>query len=55
MDAFLTKVGSFTSDIGAEINAFDSASQKLFVVSGDPEVQIIDLSDPSNPVRSHWS
>ncbi|MEO1123799.1 MAG: esterase-like activity of phytase family protein [Cyanobacteria bacterium J06639_16] len=50
MDAFLTKVGSFTSDIGAEINAFDSASQKLFVVSGDPEVQIIDLSDPSNPV-----
>ena len=46
----LTKIGSAVLEGGAEINAFDAASEKLFVVSGEPEVQIIDLSDPSNPV-----
>jgi hypothetical protein len=45
----LTKVGGAVLEGGAEINAFDPISQKLFVVSGDPEVQIIDLSDPTTP------
>ena len=45
----LTRIGSAVLEGGAEINAFDAASQKLFVVSGEPEVQIVDLSDPSNP------
>ncbi|NER80751.1 MAG: multifunctional hydrolase/phosphatase/nucleotidase, partial [Leptolyngbya sp. SIO1D8] len=46
----LTKIGSAGLEGGAEINAFDAASQKLFVVSGNAEVQVVDLSDPSTPV-----
>ncbi|MGD1949954.1 MAG: hypothetical protein ACFB14_09935 [Leptolyngbyaceae cyanobacterium] len=49
MTDFLERVGSFTSDIGAEIVAFDSATDALFIVSGDTEVQVISLSDPSTP------
>ncbi|MEM1251156.1 MAG: choice-of-anchor I family protein [Cyanobacteria bacterium P01_H01_bin.21] len=49
MTDFLERVGGFTSDIGAEITAFDSATEALFVVSGDTEVQVISLSDPSSP------
>ncbi|MGF1523106.1 MAG: esterase-like activity of phytase family protein [Leptolyngbyaceae cyanobacterium] len=45
----LTKIGGVLLEGGAEINAFDAASQKLFVVSGEPEVQIVDFSDPSDP------
>ncbi|MEO0986750.1 MAG: hypothetical protein AAFY20_14525 [Cyanobacteria bacterium J06639_14] len=33
-----TKIGSAVLDDGAEINTFDAASPKLFVVSGDFEV-----------------
>lgn len=33
-----TKIGSAVLDGGAEINTFDAASPKLFVVSGDSEV-----------------
>lgn len=45
----LTKIGGVTLDNGAEINAFDAASQKLFVVSGETVLQVVDLSDPTNP------
>lgn len=46
----LQKISGITLDNGAEINAFDPASQKLFVVSGEPELQVVDLSDPTQPV-----
>lgn len=49
MDLF-SRIGGAALDGGAEINAFDPLSQQLFVVSGDPEVQIVDLSDPTTPV-----
>jgi len=48
----LEKIGSFSSEIGAEITAYDPIGQELFVVSGDTEVQVIDLSDPSNPTQA---
>lgn len=49
-DGPLSKIGSLTLDKGAEINAFDAASQKLFVVSGEPELQVVDLSNPRTPI-----
>ncbi|MBE9028913.1 choice-of-anchor I family protein [filamentous cyanobacterium LEGE 11480] len=45
----LERIGAVTSDIGAEISAYDAANQLLFVVSGSTEVQVFDLSDPANP------
>ncbi|MGF1478498.1 MAG: choice-of-anchor I family protein [Cyanophyceae cyanobacterium] len=45
----LEKIGSLTSEIGAEISAYDPATERLFVVSGDTEVQVISLSDPTAP------
>ncbi|MDB9527892.1 esterase-like activity of phytase family protein [Oscillatoria sp. CS-180] len=45
-----SKIGDAVLDGGAEINAFDPLTQQLFVVSGDPEVQIVDFSDPTSPV-----
>lgn len=45
----LQRIGSFTSEIGAEISAYDAANQLLFVVSGATVVQVLDLSDPANP------
>ena len=49
MTDFLERIGSFTSDIGAEIAAFDSATNAVFMVSGDTEVQLLSLADPHNP------
>ena len=49
MAEFLERIGGFTSEVGAEITAFDPGTQSLFVVSGDTVVQLLDLSDPSNP------
>ncbi|MEL6230504.1 MAG: esterase-like activity of phytase family protein [Cyanobacteria bacterium J06627_3] len=49
MADFLERIGSFTSDIGAEISAFDAATQTVFMVSGDTEVQLISLADASSP------
>lgn len=48
-DGPLTKIGGVTLDNGAEINAFDPISQKLFVVSGETDLQVVDLSDPTQP------
>lgn len=50
MAELLTKIGGITLDSGAEISAFDATSQRLFVVSGQDELQVVDFSDPSNPV-----
>ena len=49
MADFLERIGSFTSDIGAEITAYDPTTQTVFLVSGGTEIQAISLADPSNP------
>lgn len=51
----LSVLGSYESgifdDSGAEIVAYDAATQHLFVVnSGDTAIDVLDISDPSNPV-----
>ncbi|NEO42575.1 MAG: calcium-binding protein [Moorea sp. SIOASIH] len=51
MADILEKIGSFSSEMGAEITAYDPISQELFVVSGGTEVQVLDLSDPTNPTE----
>ena len=48
----LTKIGSFSSEIGAEITAYDSSRQFLYVVSGSTQIQAIDISDPTAPVEA---
>ncbi len=49
MTPSFTKIGSFASEIGAEITAYDSDRQLLYVVSGGTTIQIIELSDPTAP------
>ena len=49
MTPSLTKIGSFASEIGAEIATYDSDGQLLYVVSGGTTLQVIDLSDPTSP------
>ena len=49
----LTKIGSFESEIGAEIAAYDDARQVLYVVSGDTVLEVIDISDPTSPVQAN--
>lgn len=44
----LSWLGTYAGD-GAEISAFDPASERLFVVSGSDELLILDLSDPAMP------
>jgi len=51
MTLTLERIGSFTSEVGAEIAAFDKNRQLLYVVSGQTVVQILDLSDPTTPVE----
>ncbi|MEO0805960.1 MAG: esterase-like activity of phytase family protein [Cyanobacteria bacterium J06643_4] len=51
MTPSLTKIGSFTSEFGAEIAAYDATRQYLYVVAGGTELQVIDLSDPTNPTE----
>jgi 2',3'-cyclic-nucleotide 2'-phosphodiesterase/3'-nucleotidase/5'-nucleotidase len=41
-----SKIGGLELADGAEINAYDPTSQTLFVVSGEPVLQGVDLSDP---------
>ncbi|MBW4468433.1 MAG: choice-of-anchor I family protein [Pegethrix bostrychoides GSE-TBD4-15B] len=45
---FLKKIGGFAGE-GAEISAYDPTTQRLFVISGGTELQVLDLSDPSQP------
>ena len=49
MTSLLERIGSVTSEIGAEISAYDSDRQLLYVVSGGTELQAIDISDPTSP------
>jgi Ca2+-binding RTX toxin-like protein len=48
----LTQIGTFNTGIegAAEIPAYDSSSQRLFVVNAEEDVvDVFDLSDPANP------
>lgn len=52
----LVQIGRYQSGIfddgGAEIVAFDAASQQLFVVNaGENTVDVLDISEPSNPTK----
>jgi 2',3'-cyclic-nucleotide 2'-phosphodiesterase/3'-nucleotidase/5'-nucleotidase len=52
----LVPIGQWTTDTfdegGAEISAFDPASARLFVVnSADVTIEILDLSDPTQPTK----
>src|SRR5262245_39897583 len=50
----LQKIGSFAGAgiAAAEITAFDHVSRRLFVVNGLlGTVDVLDLKDPSNPIR----
>ncbi|MEM6752758.1 MAG: endonuclease/exonuclease/phosphatase family protein, partial [Cyanobacteria bacterium P01_C01_bin.38] len=46
----LSQIGTFTSEDGAEIVAYDPETQRLFVTTGDT-VEVIDINDPANPVK----
>lgn len=46
--AALRKLGTFEGP-GSEISAFDPVSKRLFVVSGNAVLQVLDLSNPSKP------
>ena len=43
------RIGSIELAGGAEINAFDATSAKLYVVSGSTDLQIVNLNDPYRP------
>jgi predicted extracellular nuclease len=45
---FLTKIGGFAGS-GSEISAYDATTQRLFVISGGTDLEILDLSNPTNP------
>ncbi|MEL6605517.1 MAG: esterase-like activity of phytase family protein, partial [Cyanobacteria bacterium J06614_10] len=45
------KIGSFTSDFGAEIVAYDEVRQLVYIVSGGTELQAVSISDPTAPVE----
>jgi DNA-binding beta-propeller fold protein YncE len=49
--AALRQIGTFKEPNGAgsEISAFDPATKRLFVVSGGSVLQVLDISNPSNP------
>jgi hypothetical protein len=44
----LTEIGRYDST-GAEISAYDPATKRLFVTGAGANVEILDLSSPSNP------
>ncbi len=46
----LSQLSTFTSEDGAEIVAYDSTTQRLFVTTGDT-VEIVDISNPANPTK----
>lgn len=43
----LNPIGRYASDNGAEIPAFDSLSQRLFIIAGDV-VEILNFANPGN-------
>lgn len=48
MADLLENIGRFESEFGAEIVAHDPENQLLYVVSGGTELQILDVSDPTD-------
>ncbi|MEO1591297.1 MAG: choice-of-anchor I family protein, partial [Cyanobacteria bacterium J06632_22] len=50
MADFLEKIGSFTSDSGAEITAYNPDAQALFIADGSTVGQVIDIDDPTTLV-----
>ena len=51
MTLSLERIGSFASEFGAEIIAYDAPRSLLYVVSGDTVLEVLDLSDPSAPTQ----
>ena len=51
MTLSLERIGSFTSEAGAEITAFDADRKRLYVVSGGTVIQVLDLRNPSAPTE----
>ncbi len=47
-ESILRKIGGFTGS-GSEISAYDSATKRLFIISGSTLLDVLDLSNPSNP------
>jgi hypothetical protein len=47
-DSLLQKISGFEGS-GSEISAFDPAAKLLFVISGGTVLEVLNLSDPSNP------
>ncbi|MEL6554901.1 MAG: choice-of-anchor I family protein [Cyanobacteria bacterium J06621_11] len=45
------RIGSFTSEVGAEIAAYDAQRELLYVVSGDTVLEVLSLSDPTAPTQ----
>ncbi|MEL7504429.1 MAG: choice-of-anchor I family protein [Cyanobacteria bacterium J06554_6] len=50
MADFLERIGSLTSDLGAEIAAYNPDAQALFIADGSTVGQVIDIDDPTAPV-----
>jgi hypothetical protein len=46
---FLNEIGRYDNAGDAEIVAFDPVSQRVFVITGGSQVEVLDLSDPSSP------
>lgn len=46
----MNRIGSLALANGAEINAFDPATKRLFVTSGRTSYSVINLADPAHPV-----
>lgn len=49
---FLENRGGFESTIGAEILTYIPDLQQVAIVSGDTQIQFLDISDPTNPVEA---
>ena len=47
----LERIGSIGGD-GAEIAAYDEATEQLFVASGSDKIEILDISDPTMPAAA---
>ncbi|QUS60010.1 choice-of-anchor I family protein [Synechocystis sp. PCC 7339] len=48
--SLISKIGGFASSNGSEIPAFDPSTKRLFVVAGSV-IEILDLTDPTNPTK----
>jgi predicted extracellular nuclease len=47
-DSILQRIGAYYGR-GADISAYDPGSKRLFVVTGGPTLQVLDLINPSSP------